>query len=394
MQKGYVVLLIGIALISLIGYDIYIKPVIPPSGDPFINTLIKCANVESNMLVSVSDTYPISYWSFPEPDYAWKTLKDLGIKIIQIGGGTEGNVLHVQCNEQHPWGMSYDSNWAQNLENLLTKANSYGIKIVFHVMGSSYGTVFGLVAPVYNYGPVAPYSSIDNCYEVLDKLAGNNNLNHNFISDPRIAWWSPINEADISDATVRDWTISILQKIKSYGGKTSVCVGYGSAYGSNPVIDEPTFYYAYSFPKVIQYLGSYVDYLQCHCYLEKVIVAANNNPSYDVYTEAYKWFSTNCEYMVNGSSGSRNKFSLDKLMITEVGFGSGTWSSHMGTQTTTEHQQAQYIQALFDATKKYSISKISWHEPFEGNGGNRGFSFIDKDGTKHLEPYNTFKNGR
>lgn len=337
---------------------------------------IKGANMPANQLVVESSNWPEAYWSFPETDYAWKKLRDLGVKVIQVGGGTEGNVLHIQANENHPWGRAYDPDWTQNLDKFLAKADSYGIKVVFHTMGSTYGTNLGVVAPMYNYERVNPYSSVENALVVIDKLGGNNALKKNFFVDPRVAWWSPINEARLDYQDVRDWTIAVLQRIRMYGGKTSVCVN-----------DGQHAYYE-TFPYIIPIIGQYVDYLQAHVYLEKVLVASSNNPGYDMYTNAYNGFSKAFQSMVNG----KGSFSLDKIMVTEIGCGSGTWTSHMGTQITTVHQQAEYIRAAFDAAKEYGISKIIYHEPFCGLN-NRGFGFVNVDGTIVQEPYNVFKSG-
>jgi hypothetical protein len=269
------------------------------------------------------------------------------------------------------------------LEAFLTKADSYGMKIMFNVMGNKYGTLLGVVAPMAAYKMITPYSSIENALVVVDKLGGNNAVNKNFIADPRIAGWAPINEARIDLEDVREWTIAVSERIKSYGGKVSMCVGWGDAYNS-PVPSR--LYYAWSISKIVPIISDYVDYLQAHVYCEDVIVRADSNPAYDMYTEACESFSIAFEYMVNG----RGDFGLDKLMVTETGCGSGTWTSHMGTQTITEHQQAEYIRALFDTAKKYGIVKVFYFEPFS-RISERGYGFIDYDGSLVTQSYNTFK---
>jgi len=340
---------------------------------------IKYANIPSNQLIAGTP----SYRSYPTPDYVWIMLEDLGITLIQVNGGPEGNVLHIQANENHPYGCPYDPDWAENLDSFLGKADSYGIKVVFHEMGCKWGTILGIIAPMDSEERVERYTSVSESLRIIDKLGGNNTLHKNFIADPRIAWWSPINEARIDGSDysdVRDWTVQVLQRIRSYGGKTSVCVN-NYVYGDVRVHD-----YSQTFPLVISIIGQYVDYLQAHVYCEDLWVAASNNPNYDMYTNAFNEFSSAFQSMIDG----RGSFSVDKLMLTEFGCGYNTCDTFRGPISTTAHQQAMYIEACFDAAKKYGIEIICYHEPFL-SWTYRSFGFIEPDGTINRESYLAFK---
>jgi len=349
----------------------------PISTEPPSGFTLKGTNIPANQLVSVSSTYPKQYWAFPEEDYAWKILQDLGVNAIQVWGGIEGNVLHIQANENHPWGMNDDSDWAENLESFLAKADSYGMKVVFHEMGNQYGTSFGVVPPMHNYRPVSPYSSLDNAIAVIDKLGGNNNLGKNFFEDERVLWWTPINEARLDADEVRNWLIPVLQRIKYYSGKTSVCVN-----------DKTGRSYAEAFPYITPIIGDYIDYLQAHRYQELVIRSiTNQGPQADMYQPAYEAFSADFQLMIDG----RGEFGIDELALTEFGTGFDEWEYHYGTDITTIEQQADYIRAAFDAAQDKGITKLFWFNPIQIHSDYNTFGFIEYDGTIIDETYNAFK---
>ncbi|MDH5689927.1 MAG: hypothetical protein OEY81_00665 [Candidatus Bathyarchaeota archaeon] len=368
---------------ALIGAFLYVS--YKPSSN--VSLIIKGVNIGANHLVAESSTWPKAYWVKPEPDFTWKQLQDLGVNVMHVGGGQEGNVWHIQANENHPYDREYDADWAENLDSFLAKADSYGIKVIFHTMGSHWGVGLGIVAPMHNYRRVDPYSSIPNALAVVDKLGGNNILTKNFFVDDRVLWWTPINEARIDYGEyddVRVWAVAVLQRIKEYGGETSVCVNDGSHT------------YPYTFPYIIPMIGEYVDYLQAHSYNHPELAAVcEQGPDADVYQPLYAKFSQDFEAMANG----HGPFDLDQIVFTEFGCGNGDWSGVLAsgyygtTLFTTQHQQADYMRAAFDAAKKYGITKLFWHDPVQFGTDDRGFGFIEYDGTINMEPYAVFKEG-
>jgi len=344
---------------------------------------IKGCSQGANHLVSTSPTYPKAYWAKPEPDWTWKTLEDLRINVLHLSCGQEGNVLHIQANENHPWGYKYDQDWAQNLDRLLEKADSYNIKIVFHSMGNKWGNLLGVVAPMNAYKYRTRYSSISNALVVIDKLGGNNELKKNFFKDPRVLWWCPINEAHIDDLTIRDWLLAVLKRIKSYGGTASVCVNDGKHR------------YSEAFPYILPVIGEYVDYLQAHCYNPKIIYqCTNGGPSVDMYPLSYQAFMEDCQSMIAG----RGSFPKEKLFITECGCGQGTYKWHAGTDSTTVKQQADYIRGAFDACRDAGIGGLMYWDiiymrPKTDSRYTQSFGFISWEGEISYEPYNAFKEG-
>jgi hypothetical protein len=114
---------------------------------------------------------------------SWQLLKDLGVNWIRVHGGVEGDVNHFDMK-------NYPDDWAQNLDYFLAEADSHGVKVSFETLGSPYGTLFGIRSPGYSDGsdPTA-YTPISEAKAMIDQLAGNNSLGHNFIADPRVLGW-------------------------------------------------------------------------------------------------------------------------------------------------------------------------------------------------------------
>ena len=349
---------------------------------------MKGINQGINHLKKISSTYPKAYAAKPTPDHAWIQMQDLGINSIQIGGGQEGNVSRIQLNPNHPYGRGYNPDWATNLEWILSKAESYGMKIVFHSMGSYWGTSLGIVAPMNNYslkdpkGNTLKYTPLDDVETLLNQLAGDNSLAHNFLTDPRILWWCPINEARMNIDYVRNWTVQVLRMLHERGAKTSVCVNDGAHT------------YSESFPYIIPIIGDYVDYLQAHCYNPACIHACTEGGSAtDMYALAYADFDHDFKAMING----RGKFPISHLFLTEFGCGFGTYKWHGGTDTITKQQQADYIKAAFDAAKTNGITAVFYHEHIDihPEPTSYGFGFVDYDGKiSNQLAYDSFKNAQ
>lgn len=356
----------------------------------------KACNVESNLLFQTSSTYPNAYWNLPSADYAWAMLRDAGVNLIQITGGTEGNIMKIQNSYNHPPDpngnpVAYNDLWAENLEAILAKAASYGMKCNFHVMGSHWGTQMGIVAPVYNASPVSPYTSLSEALIVVDRLGGNNSLGKNFLADSRIGWWSPINESKINSeyAYVLDWLVPILQKIRSYGGKTSVCVY------ADPVEQHEV--YIHSIQNVIPLIGDYVDYLQAHDYQHDVVSQwITQDPSGSIYQAMFQQFDSDFAYI----QANRGSFPSDRVFITEYGCGNGTWDGLLANYpfpsgpwgaliTMSQQQQADYVLAGIDAAKKNGIKGLSYHSPINMSASPHSFGFIEYNGIIDTA-YNTF----
>lgn len=341
----------------------------------------KGVNVEANLLVAENATWPRNYHGLPYDDFAWIILKRAGADLISITGGTEGNVLHIALNEAHPYGFPYDPLWAENLEKLLAKADGYGFKVTFATLGSKWGTLLEIVPPMNNYSRLTKWSSIPEALAMIDKLGGNNSLGHNFLSDPRIAYWQPINEARLDYVDVRDWTFAVGDKIRSYGGLVTACVNDG--------IHE----YDKTFPYIMAQIQDHFDFIQAHVFHSDTLKLAgltSPNPTVDIYQPCYNAFLASFKAMTDG----RGSYSLDKVMVTEYGCGLGEWAVWTGAGKiyTTEYQQAQYIQAFLDALRNAGLSQHRYHSPinlydYTNLKPLRSFGFIDYDGTIYPEAY-------
>lgn len=351
---------------------------------------MKGANVPGQQFVSVSDTKPNGYWQFPEPDMAWKLMKDVGMSHLFFGGGQEGNVLNIMMNPDHPYyPQAYNPHWAVALDNFLAKGAGYGFKMAFHVMGSHWGTCLGFVAPMQNFDYVNPYTSIAEMEALLDQLGGDNELGHNFLADPRVPFWQPMNEAHLDDPMILEWLLAALRKIRSYGGKTTVCVNDQPSYWE----DYPEHTYAYCYPYIIPLIGNDVDYLQSHVYHWEVQAECTADPTKDIYALTYNAFLPDFQAMRD----RRGSFPLDRVILSEFACVNGTMDrgGTYGVITLTPHQQAEYLRGVFDAARATGITNLVYHEPIHiavyPPTYNISVGFIDYNGTIFEEPYNVYK---
>jgi hypothetical protein len=305
------------------------------------------------------------------PDTGWDLLKDLGVNLIVVSEGREGDILHVRPN--------IDTYWAENLNAFLTKAASLGMKVAFHEMGGTYGQEFGIVAPMSDWQNVTPYTSVSDALVILAKMAGQNDLHHNFLADPRIAYWQPINEADVS--VWHDWIYSVCSAIEAYGGKCTVCVATSAM---------PSYYQ--SFPDTISYLGNVVNYLQAHDYGQAAAetISAQGLTGQAAYNATYKYFLSHFQVMCN----TRGTFATMNIFDSEVAVGCGTNIQDVAGNiiNISDDQQSQFIKALFDACKTLDLGGIVWWHPIDAGTSPELGDFINYYGTiTNPEAYATFK---
>ncbi|MFX0140333.1 MAG: hypothetical protein ACFFDN_42225, partial [Candidatus Hodarchaeota archaeon] len=181
----------------------------------------------------------------------WEILEDLGVNYINVWGGIEGDLNHINIK-------NFPNEWAENLDNFLTEADNHGIKVIFIEMGSRWYSLFGIISPGISPGETSvsdrPYTPIDEAKSLIDKLAGDNYLGHDFITDSRILGWKTSNERDIANEIVYEWNIELCNYIHSKGGK----VWMGSPkFGSWEHED---------FDTIEPLIGENVDYLERHMY--------------------------------------------------------------------------------------------------------------------------------
>ena len=307
----------------------------------------------------------------------WDTLKDLKFTAVRPSGGQSGNVAHINVNR--------DARWAQNLYNILTLADSYGIKVILHQMGNPWNTHMGLKAPYFNYMPYTA-TPIPEALDIIDKIGGNNELGHNFFTDPRIPYWQPINEAPFpndsralpSNPTVEEWTSAVCDRIHMYGGKTTAAL-IGN-YGAGRYTD---------FRLIMPWAQSHLDYLQAHEYLFYVATTEFRNgldPYQKIYDKAIEEFGQ----MID--EGAAYGYGPDKIILGEWGVGHGAWN-RMGTDlgNVSMWQFARYLEAAFDAMKAVGLQNQYYHEIYDEN--TQQWGIMAHNGEIHTEPYLAFKAG-
>jgi len=262
---------------------------------------------------------------------AWEIIKDLGINVLHVGGGTEGDIAHLNIR-------NYPNDWAQNLDAFLSEADNHGVKVYFSHLGSGYYTLFGIVSPG-AFGP-APATPIDEAKAMIDKLAGDNPLKHNFITDPRVIGWRTSCEDDISDPAVLSWNLELCDYIRSKGGKVWIASpSYGS--GSD--------YFDFALTEPL--LRGHVDYLEAHYYDEWELMNRYNKDFNAFYTY-YK------NMLINKMVNVRGNYSIDQLILGEFGIWRG-YTDGMGVIANfTDDDRRNYYQAVLDAARDAGIKNV------------------------------------
>jgi hypothetical protein len=317
-----------------------------------VSLRMKCADVALNIFHPSAVNY--------QPN-AWAILKDLGINTIRIGGGVEGDLHHINIPR-------YPTEWAQNLDAFLSEAASHGVKVFFLMMGTKWGTLLGIVSPKPEEGVAG--TPIVEAKAMIDQLAGNNALNHNFITDPRLIGWSVSNEVNLSDPTVYDWNIQILDYIRSKGGKAWLSCPYIPDWQIQSSVIEPI-------------LRGHVDFLEIHYY--GVSVAADaQNAGKDVYTAVYNWAKPLLQDFING----RGTIPIENLILGEFGIWRGYGAEMVSSPVTfTDETRREYYRAVYDAARDVGLQNISFHDCFAQKSESTGeylvpmWSIVDVDGT-------------
>jgi len=336
-----------------IPFDNINRAAINPNARQPISFVIQGVTARINVLYYCPTcTKPLSY----QPN-GWSTLRQLNVNLLRLGGGSEGDVAHFNIN-------NYPNEWAQNFNSFLSTANQYGIKVYFVHMGNRFGTLFGIVCPEPSQGVVG--TSIRDAKTMIDALAGNNALNHNFITDPRVFGWSVANEVDISNPTTYHWVIQILDYISAKGGK---------AWVSAPIDSRITNAYGFvgemDFNKIEPLLRGHVDYLEIHMY-QPVIVADAIKNHREVYVTMYSWFTQLIQNLMLGEATS-GSIPVDHMIIGEFGIihGNFSWTFDMQTVDFNDTVRSDYYRAMFWAANDNGIKMICNFELWD-NTDSRG----------------------
>lgn len=292
----------------------------------------------------------------------------MNINLIRCFPGTEDNVAHFNIN--------YDVDWAQNLDNFLSQAASNGIKVLFNAMGSIWGP--NLLLGIVQYPSVNPRlgqaydpwngqtiigTLIADAKVMIDKLAGNNALGHNFITDPRIYGWSTSNEQDLTDPVALDWNIQLCDYIRSKGGKA--WVAHPKLPGMTDNWDSAT---------QARVLGGHVDIIEMHDYgeYEYVNYFAKNTKPYGSWNSLYDYMKHSFGQMLNSS------FTPDKVFVGEFGMWLGYGTNEGLTQgvTFTAQDRINYYTDALNAARDAGIKNISFHGLFSETGETPNYGIV------------------
>lgn len=294
---------------------------------------------------------------------AWQIIKDLRINMLKLLGGIEGNVLHIHMTRN-------PDEWAQNLYNLLNLIGSNGCKAYFHCIGSSWANLLGIVPPPQGTGPYPPVS-LDEAKAMIDQLAGDNLLEYDFINDPRLIGWVPMNEADITDPMVLDWGLQMCDYIKSKGGRAWLASPRGIGgwyYGEDFHVTEPILY-------------GHVDYLDRHLYE----VWNFANPCERDYQKFYDYYRS---VLQNHVLDGRGRFPIDSLIVGEFGIWRGYGSDLGYSGSFTDQERETYYNAVYNALEDAGIKNVFFHYLFaqqhEGIYEDNRFDIVDTDSIYYL----------
>jgi hypothetical protein len=302
---------------------------------------------------------------------AWQLLKSVGINTICVDGGTEGDIAHLNIN-------TYPNEWAPNLNNFLSAADQNGIKVYFNNLGKSWGTLFGIISPGDTLGPYPP-TPIAQAEAMVDDLAGNNLLGHDFITDTRVVGWRTSNEVNITDPTILNWNLQLADYIRSKGGKawlSSPYFGGDWTGGYNFRLTEPL-------------LQGHVDFLEAHYYLLSEFISSGMD-----YTAYYNFCKS---YLQTAMVQSRGDYSLSHVILGEFGMWEGSGSDSGINATFTDAERQIYYQAIFDAARDAGIQNIVLFDFFtlkksDGTCLTPNYGVVDTSGRFYPYLYNVIQN--
>lgn len=276
---------------------------------------------------------------------AWQLLKGIGVNTIRVWGGVESDITGLQMH-----GPYANPNWAQHLEAFLSEATSHGIKVYFDTLGSSWYTLFNIVSPPGGAGP-APATPIDEAKPLIDQLAGDNALGHDFITDPRVIGWCTANEVDISNPEVLDWNIQMLDYIRGKGGKAWIRNPWASVAGP--------YWKSCDFHVTEPLLRGHVDFLELHEYECEDWKIYHGYPSYEQYYNY--WVGLLQKYMIDGCG----KYTIDQLILGEFGIWRGPEVGYDGnTYDWSDQDRETYYKVVFNAAKDVGIKNVCLHDFF------------------------------
>lgn len=306
-----------------------------PTPSSFI---IRAANTPLNTIKPGAASYQANWASI---------VKDtLGLNTLRFQCGGEGDVWHINM-VQNP------STWAVNLESLLETVDNASLKCYFYALGDPWGGELGINDPSYP-NPM----DINMAKSYIDKLAGNNSLGHNFVSDPRIVVWSVSNEVDFGNPASPNsnyyWTIQMCDYIRSKGGLVVV---------PSPSVNGP--FNDMNFGDLEPLLRGHVDYLEIHQY--GIWQLANQ---YSLGNQRYDWASWQSwlnNYLATAFS-NRGSFDMNHVILGEFGLWRGVGTdSGLTLYNFTDQNRVDYYTHYFSVLTQLGLKNVCFHYSIEEN---------------------------
>jgi len=277
------------------------------------------------------------------PDYLsniWQMIENLNINNIRCGGFWVTQRFSINSV----------SNWAENLNDFLTQADSHGVTVSFVPMG--YLNVFGQI----NYGSM----SLSDAKILVDKLAGytntstsggrtfyGNTLAHNFLTDSRVWVWTTSNEQDLSSQAARDWNLGLCDYIRNKGGRAEIA--YARVAGDWDYHTTETGNLLYGHVDQVHY-HEYGEYAYAQ-YFQKSLTRTWNGMTY------YQWWVNqfHCKRL-------NPHFAADQIVLGEYGCWIGTGSNEgLSGVTFTNQDRLNIYNTVFAAAEATGFKNLIFH---------------------------------
>jgi hypothetical protein len=265
----------------------------------------------------------------------WKErLHSLGVTSLRLQTGGTGVTLGLSP-------VTYPATWDTNLEWLLTHITGLdkdgvgtptGFKCWFQSLGDPYGGHFG----INDLNQDSPPIPIVAAKAIIDKLAGDNSLSHNFITDTRILFWSVGNECTVSVGGVPNALYYFLIDLMGYIHDKG-----GVVIANSPAVDDTLYDFAASVPL----FEGHADYMELHAYHVWELIH-----HYSLGGSNYNWdaWQTALQTYLEAQIANRGTFAINKLILGEFGMWYG-YSPEWDGATFTNQNRIDYYSHYFAA---------------------------------------------
>jgi hypothetical protein len=352
---------------------------------PQNNSTIKSGSVQICSL-KVGHPYYASNWA--------QVLHDLGINTLRLEAGSGGDSWKTNMVDN-----AASDAWAYNLDSLLSTVANAGFKCYFQSLGDPFsGGIFGI--DDLNLSPFEPrypsltspnnhsgwtYSSTYNTYSTpislnvakgyVDKLAGNNSLGHNFLTDPRIIAWTIGNECyigtknsngSITTNSIYAWITGLADYMRSKGAKVIAnCPIIDATPNNGDSWDQ-------DFIDTVPLFQNHADYIEYHQYGLNELVRPNNGVNQFALGNPatgcdYNWaaWSTWMQNVYAWQMANRGGFAADHVIAGEFGIWHGYDTEGPKVATFSDQNCRDYYNYYFRALNAAGLKWMSFYAAFK-----------------------------